>query len=329
MTPEIDAGPTARNAPAIMFTIIGGDGKEYGPATVEQIRAWVGDGRANLDTQARRTSEDQWQRLGDFPEFNPTNASLPPLVAGQIPASEHNAPSAAADELIARAAPLDIFDCLKRGWDSGRAHFGPLLGVTLLIGLCAGMAGAIPLIGLLSSLFLNGVFYGGLYFYCLKKVRGEPTALGDAFSGFTVCFLPLMLTTLVSVLLTVVGLFCLILPGIYLAVAWFFAYLVVREKMLPFWEGMELCRKVVTAQWWRVFGLFIMLMLVSWALLAIPVALFIGGGLASQTGPNPTGITLFAFGGLGLLIAVCVMIPFFTATIMLAYDHLFNPPSQS
>jgi hypothetical protein len=41
-----------------MFIIIGGDGREYGPATVEQIRAWIAAGRANLETPAKRMGVD-------------------------------------------------------------------------------------------------------------------------------------------------------------------------------------------------------------------------------------------------------------------------------
>lgn len=63
-----------------MFTIIGGDGKEYGPATVAQIRAWIDAGRANLDTKAKAVGTEEWRRLGDFAEFNPAAAVLPPVV---------------------------------------------------------------------------------------------------------------------------------------------------------------------------------------------------------------------------------------------------------
>jgi uncharacterized RDD family membrane protein YckC len=52
-----------------MFTIIGGDGKEYGPVTADQIRAWITAGRANLDTKAKPVGTEDWRRLGDFPEF--------------------------------------------------------------------------------------------------------------------------------------------------------------------------------------------------------------------------------------------------------------------
>lgn len=63
-----------------MFTIIGGDGREYGPASAAQIRAWMAAGRANLDTKARAMGSDEWRRIGDFPEFTHTE-SAPPVVA--------------------------------------------------------------------------------------------------------------------------------------------------------------------------------------------------------------------------------------------------------
>jgi uncharacterized RDD family membrane protein YckC len=62
-----------------MFTILGGDGKEYGPATLAQIRAWITSGRANLDTQAKLAGDIEWRRLGDIPEFNGTiDPDVPP-----------------------------------------------------------------------------------------------------------------------------------------------------------------------------------------------------------------------------------------------------------
>jgi uncharacterized RDD family membrane protein YckC len=68
-----------------MFTIIGGDNREYGPVTTEQVRAWLTAGRANLDTKARAVGSDEWRRLGDFPEFAPP-AEPPPLL-GTVPAA--------------------------------------------------------------------------------------------------------------------------------------------------------------------------------------------------------------------------------------------------
>ncbi len=70
-----------------MFIIIGGDGKEYGPVTVEQIRAWIIAGRANLDTQAKALGTDEWRRVGDFAEFSPAE-STPPVLTSVAPAAD-------------------------------------------------------------------------------------------------------------------------------------------------------------------------------------------------------------------------------------------------
>ena len=81
-----------------MFIIIGGDGREYGPATPEQIRAWIKAGRANLDTKAKELGSEEWRRLGDYAEFagpqeappvltgepSPESASIEPAPAGPV-----------------------------------------------------------------------------------------------------------------------------------------------------------------------------------------------------------------------------------------------------
>jgi uncharacterized RDD family membrane protein YckC len=77
-----------------MFIIIGGDGREYGPVTAEQISVWIKAGRANLETKARADGTTDWRRLGDFAEFAPPADLPPPLVAPPAagPAAEPAAP---------------------------------------------------------------------------------------------------------------------------------------------------------------------------------------------------------------------------------------------
>ncbi len=53
-----------------MYTIIGGDGKEYGPVTAQQVRAWIAAGRANLDTQAKAAGTNEWRKLREYDEFS-------------------------------------------------------------------------------------------------------------------------------------------------------------------------------------------------------------------------------------------------------------------
>lgn len=63
--------------------IIGGDGKEYGPATAAQIRAWIASGRANLETKAKTPGSEEWRCLGDFAEFAGPGTPPPMLATGE------------------------------------------------------------------------------------------------------------------------------------------------------------------------------------------------------------------------------------------------------
>ena len=90
-----------------MFIIIGGDGKEYGPVTVDQVRVWLNAGRANLETRAKALGTDEWRRLGDFAEFaGPGEA--PPVMAATVnpvgsPVVATLAPAERGTRLAARA----------------------------------------------------------------------------------------------------------------------------------------------------------------------------------------------------------------------------------
>jgi len=64
-----------------MYRIIGADGKEYGPVTAEQLRAWIAEGRANADTRVAKEGFDDWKRLGSLPEFAYLLVTRAPIVA--------------------------------------------------------------------------------------------------------------------------------------------------------------------------------------------------------------------------------------------------------
>ena len=52
-----------------MFTIIGGDGKEYGPVSGEEMRKWIAEGRLNAQSQAKAEGDATFRPLSAFPEF--------------------------------------------------------------------------------------------------------------------------------------------------------------------------------------------------------------------------------------------------------------------
>lgn len=74
---------------AVMFIIIGGDGKEYGPVAADQIRGWINAGRANLETKAKAVGSEEWRQLGDFAEFS-IPAGPPPVIGAATPAADRS-----------------------------------------------------------------------------------------------------------------------------------------------------------------------------------------------------------------------------------------------
>jgi hypothetical protein len=65
-----------------MYRIIGADGREYGPATADQVREWQAEGRVNAQTRVLAEGATQWKPLSEYPEFVPMLApTTPPLPA--------------------------------------------------------------------------------------------------------------------------------------------------------------------------------------------------------------------------------------------------------
>jgi len=52
-----------------MYKILGADQKEYGPASADQIRQWIAEGRANGQTQVREEESSGWRSLSELHEF--------------------------------------------------------------------------------------------------------------------------------------------------------------------------------------------------------------------------------------------------------------------
>jgi hypothetical protein len=330
-----------------MFTIIGADGKEYGPVTANRIAEWIAGGRANLQTKARRAGETEWKTLGDYAEFNP--AAVPPAVTGAPPPVESGpipaaaAPAAAptiwqgtpaeiAAALAPNAANFDLFSCLGRSFELWKSNLLPLVGVTTLILAVQFMANMVPILGVLSSLLLTAVFTGGLYYYYLGKMRGEPRDVGDAFAGFSRAFLPLLLCGLIMQVanmalaavffaplflaliaagmtatpdtfqmpamsgLAIAWMAIGVIPLVYIGVAWVFSQALVIDRGLGPWVALEVSRRVITRRWFSMFFLMIC-----------------------------AGI-LAMLGLIGLGIGVLFTIPLAFGALLYAYEDLCQPP---
>jgi uncharacterized RDD family membrane protein YckC len=62
------------------YKIIGGDGREYGPATLEELKSWVRDGRVSAATQTCRDDLNAWSPAGEYPELADVLEGHPPAI---------------------------------------------------------------------------------------------------------------------------------------------------------------------------------------------------------------------------------------------------------
>jgi len=68
-----------------MYKIIGGDGKEYGPVTTDQLKQWMADGRANAQTKVMPEGASDWKLLAEIPELASTLPAVTPRPASISP----------------------------------------------------------------------------------------------------------------------------------------------------------------------------------------------------------------------------------------------------
>ena len=261
------------------YFIIGGDGKEYGPITDEELRKWISEGRLNAQSRAKAESDAEFRALAQFPEFADSYAQpeAPATIAPRIAAGNR------ADDY-----ELDLGECITRAWALVRNNFWPVVGVSALV--LFAIVGINQLFGLITNPIVNQmvtdqkvnareilivlgvtiisapvstIFMAGLFKYYLKLIRGEMPTVSDAFSGFGPRTGQLILLSLVQMTLVVVGYMFCIIPGIYLTVAWYFAIPLVIDRNLDFWPALQLSRRLVSKHWFIVFAAMLVFGLVA------------------------------------------------------------------
>lgn len=158
-----------------------------------------------------------------------------------------------APQPTAPSGGLDASDCISQGWAMVKPNLGIFI-IGSIIYMVISIAVGLTQIG---SFILGGPLMGGFFVFCFKALDGKTPEIGDLFKGFS-RFLQLMLLYIVMGVIVAVGMVLLIVPGIYLVVAYTFAIPLVIDQNLGFWEAMELSRKTVGKQWGSVFVLLLL-----------------------------------------------------------------------
>lgn len=124
--------------------------------------------------------------------------------------------------------------------------------------------GFIVLVQLVTQLGINLIVMPmimGIVLMGIKRSVDAPFSAGMVFNYFSK-MLPLFATMILMYIMIFIGLVLLVIPGIYLMIAYYMAMPLVVEKGMSPWQAMETSRKAITHRWFSVFGLFIVMIII-------------------------------------------------------------------
>ena len=306
------------------YEMIGGDGEQYGPFTIEQLQDNLSHSRANAQTQIRETGTEAWQPLGQVLG----NQSIENF-------AEYR------EAILTGNRRLDVGLAFSQGSELFKAHMGILIGGFLLFMLLIVATASVPFVGSCVQITLQGPLLGGFFILILNLIRTGAASLNDLFKGFE-SFGGLFLVTLVQTLIVTL----IILPGFALMIGGFVMEVDFRNIQ---WQNDEAVLKALGAGLLHPltilgFLLMFLLSLVSYALIFFPLPLLADKklgfseafGLGFQVskrnffpilkliiiGSLVMAVSLIPC-GLGLIFAG----PWFYAVMAQAYEQMFSPSS--
>ncbi len=147
---------------------------------------------------------------------------------------------------IAIAMAAELFMGLVFGWDYSDFSGTSSVSVDTNFGAAALMEVVISV-----AMLPLGV---GLGLTGIRRAAGKtvtPTVIFEPYQHA----LPIIFMMVMMFVLIIAGYILLILPGIYLTVAYSFAPYLITEKKMGAWQSLEESRKAITKYWWRYFGL--------------------------------------------------------------------------
>ncbi|MDX5428884.1 MAG: hypothetical protein LPK46_10570 [Bacteroidota bacterium] len=167
------------------------------------------------------------------------------------------------DALLQKGYSLPIGDTISEAWGLFKKDPGNLIIYSIIVMVVNVVISFIPIVGSLASLVLSPLFTAGFYIAGRKLDKGESINLNSLFGGFNVAS-ELIGPYVIMVVMVILGFILLVIPGIYLSVAYLFviplAYF--GSGMQP-WDILETSRKVISKNWFSFFGFVIVLGLIN------------------------------------------------------------------
>jgi hypothetical protein len=111
----------------------------------------------------------------------------------------------------------------------------------------------------------------GILMMGVRRAAGLSISFDTVFA-YLGLFVPLAILVVLQTLLTNIGYLLLILPGIYLAVAYTLSFPLAVDRRFRPWQAMETSRRAITRRWFEVF----VLLLVTWLIMVAGIITIIG-----------------------------------------------------
>ena len=124
-----------------MYKIIGGDQREYGPISVDQMRQWIAEARIDARTRVCAEGSNDWKPLATFPELAALLPSqLPPLTAPPLASTPYGQPRPDIPNYLVHSILVTVCCCLPLGIVA--VIYSAQVGTKLSIGDLAGATAA-------------------------------------------------------------------------------------------------------------------------------------------------------------------------------------------
>ncbi|MGB0887118.1 MAG: hypothetical protein ACPGSL_03250 [Vicingaceae bacterium] len=158
-----------------------------------------------------------------------------------------------ATKLISEGYDFKLEEYFSKGFEIFKKEYGLFIGFSIIAGIMSIISSLIPFIGSFAQIIISSIANLGFFYVARKIKKGEKPDFEDFFKPFN-DFGNIVGVALVVAVLTIIGVLCLIIPGIYLGVAWGFAVPIVYFfRGTELWAAMEASRKIITKNWWWFF----------------------------------------------------------------------------
>ena len=167
-----------------------------------------------------------------------------------------------------------ISEILKEAWELTKGMKGPVIGgaviayvivfgLSFLMGLLthsmagSGSTGMIIGMQVLEQLVSTAItlpMWAGIMMIGIRRSVGLPISFSMVFQYYN-CTVSLIVAYIMYMIFVGIGFILLIIPGIYLSVAYYLATPLIVDRNFSPWRALETSRKAATHRWFKIFGL--------------------------------------------------------------------------